>query len=639
MRFMFKTDYEDDIRLFPHSGYVFSYGTLLVLLAIAPFVLSSYIVSQLVFVCIYATVGVGLMILTGFTGQASLGHAAFLAIGAYTAAYLQQFNVPFPVYFLAAGLLTGVIGALVGFPALRLQGIYLVIATISFALIVEEILARWESVTNGNEGMRVKTIQLLGTTVPRDSPAFYFLCLGVLILTIVGTLNLLRSPTGRAFVAIRDSETAARSMGINVSLYKVKSFAISAAITGFAGCLFAHKLSFISPEMFTLQLSIEFIIVILIGGTFSLHGAVLGAIFIVMIDPFLTYLKDDVPGMVAGVAAALGAGAERAAHIQDSAAAFASANGLKGAIYGIIIVAVRAIRTARPVRALAEDQTLLPAVPALQARHLQAAEDLREVGAVPMSYFRAENLSLHFGGLKAVDSVSFAVEKGEILSIIGPNGAGKSSIFNLISRIYSPTSGRIFFEDQDITQEPAYGIAGSASPAPSRTSSCSRMRTVLCNLLVGRHRHSTTQLWQELLFLPSVRGNEKIHRRRVEQVIEFLDLEPYRDKLISGLPYGVRKVIELARALCTEPKLILLDEPSSGLNVEETDDMSFWIRDMKSELGVTVLMVEHDMTLVNRVSDRVIALNYGRVLAMGTAVRSAEPSRCRRRLSRRLRGG
>jgi branched-chain amino acid transport system permease protein len=160
----------------------------------------------------------------------------------------------------------------------------------------------------------------------------------VLILTIVGTLNLLRSPTGRAFVAIRDSETAARSMGVNVSLYKVKSFAISAAITGFAGCLFAHKLSFISPEMFTLQLSIEFIIVILIGGAFSLHGAVLGAIFIVMIDPLLTYLKDDLPGMVAGVAAALGAGSVRVANIQSNVAAFASANGLKGAIYGVIIV-------------------------------------------------------------------------------------------------------------------------------------------------------------------------------------------------------------------------------------------------------------------------------------------------------------
>ena len=339
MRFLFKTNYDQDIKLFQHSGHWWSYAALLLALIIAPLVLSKYMQSQLVFVFIYAIVGVALMILTGFTGQASLGHAAFLAIGAYTAAYLQQFNVPFPVYFLAAGLLTGVVGALVGFPALRLQGIYLVIATISFAFIVEEIMARWENVTNGNEGMRVKTMQLLGTTVSRDGPVFYYLCLAVLVLTIVGTLNLLRSPTGRAFVAIRDSETAARSMGINVALYKVKSFAISAGITGFAGVLFAHKLSFISPEMFTLQLSIEFIIVILIGGTFSLHGAVLGAIFLVMIDPFLTYLKDDMPGVIAGAAATLGAGQDRAAHIQDAVAAFASANGLKGAIYGIIIVA------------------------------------------------------------------------------------------------------------------------------------------------------------------------------------------------------------------------------------------------------------------------------------------------------------
>lgn len=339
MRFLFKTDYEDDIKLFPHAGYLWTYGTLLALLAIAPFVLSSYLISQLVFVAIYAIVGVALLILTGFTGQASLGHAAFLAIGAYTAAYLQQFGVPFPVYFITAGLLTGLIGAMVGFPALRLQGIYLVIATISFAFIVEEILARWESVTHGNEGLRVKTIEMLGTTIPRDSPTFYYLCMGVLLLIILGAINLMRSPTGRAFVAIRDSETAAKSMGINVSLYKVKSFAISAAITGLAGCLYAHKLSFISPEMFTLALSIEFIMVILIGGAFSLHGAVLGAIFVVMIDPFLTFLKDDIPGAVANFSMLLGAGAAKAAEIEKSVAAVASANGLKGAIYGFIIMA------------------------------------------------------------------------------------------------------------------------------------------------------------------------------------------------------------------------------------------------------------------------------------------------------------
>ncbi|MFZ5733986.1 MAG: branched-chain amino acid ABC transporter permease [Pseudomonadota bacterium] len=339
MKFLFKTDYEDDIKLFPHAGYVWTYGTLLALLVIAPFVLSSYLVSQLVFVAIYAIVGVALLILTGFTGQASLGHAAFLAIGAYTTAYLQKHGVPFPVYFLTAGLLTGLIGAMVGFPALRLQGIYLVIATISFAFIVEEILARWESVTHGNEGLRVKTIEMLGTTIPRDSPTFYYLCMGVLLLIILGAINLMRSPTGRAFVAIRDSETAAKSMGINVALYKVKSFAISAAITGLAGCLYAHKLSFISPEMFTLALSIEFIMVILIGGAFSLHGAVLGAIFVVMIDPFLTFLKDDIPGAIANFSMLFGAGAAKAAEIERTVSAIASANGLKGAIYGFIIMA------------------------------------------------------------------------------------------------------------------------------------------------------------------------------------------------------------------------------------------------------------------------------------------------------------
>jgi branched-chain amino acid transport system ATP-binding protein len=235
-----------------------------------------------------------------------------------------------------------------------------------------------------------------------------------------------------------------------------------------------------------------------------------------------------------------------------------------------------------------------------------------------MSYFRAEKLSLHFGGLKAVDAVSFVVEKGEILSIIGPNGAGKSTIFNLISRINRPTSGKIFFEDQEITKQPPYDIARLGIARTFQNIELFENATVLSNLLVGRHRHCTSQLWQELLFLPSVRASEKAHRRRVEQVIEFLDLEPYRDKLISGLPYGVRKVIELARALCSEPRLILLDEPSSGLSVEETDDMSFWIRDMKTEFGITVLMVEHDMSLVNRISDRVIALSAGRVLAMGT---------------------
>lgn len=235
-----------------------------------------------------------------------------------------------------------------------------------------------------------------------------------------------------------------------------------------------------------------------------------------------------------------------------------------------------------------------------------------------MSFLVAENISLQFGGLKAVDKVNFAVEKGEIFTIIGPNGAGKTSIFNLISRLYDPTSGRLFFDGEEFTQAPPHKIAKMGIARTFQNIELFDNATVLNNLLVGRHCHATTNLVQELLFLPSAQRAEFEHRHKVEQVIDLLDLEPYRDKLISGLPYGVRKVIELARALCSEPKLILLDEPSSGLNVEETDDMSFWIRDIRNELGITVLMVEHDMSLVSRVSDRVLALNYGRELATGT---------------------
>jgi len=336
VRPIFQTDYGQDIRLFRHSGYLWSYGVLLLLVLLAPFVIGSYLQSQIVFVFIYAIVGVGLLILAGFAGQVSLGHAAFLAIGAYTAGYMQRHGVPFLVYLPLSVVLTGAVGALVGFPALRLAGIYLVIATIAFGFIMEEVAARWESVTNGNDGMRIKQIELFGFTLSRDGYSFYYLCLGFLILVLVLALNLLRSPTGRAFIAIRDSETAAQSIGVNLSVYKVMAFSISAAMTGLAGCLYAHKMSFISPEMFTLLLSLEFVIVILIGGVGSLHGAVLGSIFVVMVDPFLSYLKDDLPRVIGEMARSFGVANPGA--LQDTLSAIGGAAGLKGAIYGLIII-------------------------------------------------------------------------------------------------------------------------------------------------------------------------------------------------------------------------------------------------------------------------------------------------------------
>lgn len=235
-----------------------------------------------------------------------------------------------------------------------------------------------------------------------------------------------------------------------------------------------------------------------------------------------------------------------------------------------------------------------------------------------MALFRAEDLAIHFGGIKAVDGVSFDIEEGEIYTVIGPNGAGKTTIFNLISRIYDCDGGRLEFNSQDITRVRPDLIAKLGIARTFQNIELFERATVLQNLLLGRHSHRRSALWQEMLFLPSVRRSEIEHREKVEEVIDFLDLQHYRDQMIMNLPYGVRKVVELGRALATEPKLLLLDEPSSGLNVEETQDMVFWIGDIRKELGITVLMVEHDMKLVSAVSDRVLALNYGRVLAEGT---------------------
>ena len=235
-----------------------------------------------------------------------------------------------------------------------------------------------------------------------------------------------------------------------------------------------------------------------------------------------------------------------------------------------------------------------------------------------MSFFAVENLGIRFGGVLAVDDVSFEVKRGEVYTIIGPNGAGKTTIFNLIGLIYPPTSGRVLFEARELTGLAPHRVAELGIARTFQNIELFEHATVLQNLLIGRHRHRRTALWQELLFGPAVRAAERTQREAVERVIDFLDLQHYRDSLVAGLPYGVRKVIELGRALATEPKLLLLDEPSSGLNPEETSDMAHWIEDIQKGLGITVLMVEHDMSLVQRVSDRVLALNEGRAIAEGT---------------------
>ncbi|OYQ39060.1 branched-chain amino acid ABC transporter permease [Rhodoferax sp. TH121] len=297
MRFIFKTDYAQDIKLAKHGGHVFWYSALGGFLLAAPWLLAEYSLAQLVLVLIYAIAGLGLMLLAGFTGQFSLGHAAFLGVGAYTQAYLIAAGLPFLLALGVSGFLSALIGIVVGLPALRLKGIYLGMATLSFGFIIEEVFARWDSVTGGNAGKSVAAVQLLGYDLGSGT-GFYFVCLAIAVVCTLGILNLLRAPTGRAFVAIRDSEISAQSMGIHLAYYKTLSFAISAALAGVAGALYAHNLRFISPDQFNLLQSIDLLLMIVIGGLGSIHGVFLGAIFLIMLPQGISAVKEFLPEII-----------------------------------------------------------------------------------------------------------------------------------------------------------------------------------------------------------------------------------------------------------------------------------------------------------------------------------------------------
>jgi branched-chain amino acid transport system permease protein len=293
---------------------VFWYGLLLLALILAPLVLDSFYIGEMSMIFVYAIAGLGLMLLVGFTGQISLGHAAFLAIGAYAHAYLISHGWPFLLALPMAGLISAAAGVLIAIPASRMTGIYLAIATLAFAIIVEQAAIHFTVVTGGFGGMMVDYPVLFGVSMT-ETWQLYFICLAVLILVLLGCANLLRSPTGRAFMAIRDSEVSAQSMGIHLARYKTLSFAISAALAGIGGALYAHKLQFISPDQFNILQSVDLVLMIVIGGIGSIHGAFLGAIFLITMPQVINLSKDWLPATIG------------------------QAPGLQGLVYGLVLIA------------------------------------------------------------------------------------------------------------------------------------------------------------------------------------------------------------------------------------------------------------------------------------------------------------
>ena len=335
MRFLFKTSYGQDAGLFRDSVQRNAYLALLLGVILLPRLAPDYVVDMSL-VVIYGLCGLSLMVLAGYTGLVSLGHAAFLGIGAYAHVYLaQDLKLPWVVALALTVVITAAFGVLVGLPALRMTGVYLTIATLAFALIIQEVFTVWERVTGGLKGKAVDKPVVFGMPFGGDV-AFYFLCLAVLLGGLWLTANLLRSPTGRAWVAIRDSEIAAQSMGVNLAVYKTIAFAYSAALMGAAGGLFAHKVGFLAPDIFSVLLSIQFLLMVVVGGLGSLHGAVFGAIFVALLPVAIAQARDAVPVWIGHIASVLGADAGRTA--AQATERFVKQPGLEPGIFGLILV-------------------------------------------------------------------------------------------------------------------------------------------------------------------------------------------------------------------------------------------------------------------------------------------------------------
>jgi branched-chain amino acid transport system permease protein len=337
MRFQFKTSYNQDIRLFRDKVDAFWYGLLAIAVVVLPLLLDDYSVGEISWVFIYGICGVSLMVLVGYTGLVSLGHAAFLGIGAYAHAYFIMHGMPWIVAVVLAVIITTACGLIVGLPALRMTGIYLAIATLAFSVIIQEVFSRWESVTHGFAGMKVDSPVIFGFAVA-DGRSFYFLCLFFMVIVLWLTRNLLRAPTGRAWIAIRDSEIAAQSMGVNLAIYKSMAFAYSAGLMGLAGALFAHKVGYLAPDIFTILLSIQFLLLVIVGGLGSLHGAIFGAIFVALLPPLIAILRDSIPDSMSEFAR--NSGLAPIGVLGNMIGEFLKKPGVEAGIFGLILVLV-----------------------------------------------------------------------------------------------------------------------------------------------------------------------------------------------------------------------------------------------------------------------------------------------------------
>ena len=621
----------------------------LLLWALLPWLVAGVLsLSVFVLIALYVPIVVGLSVLAGFTGQVSLGQAAFYGLGAYLSAILATRYGWSPWLSMpAAVVLTGLIAYAVGRPILVLRGHYLVVATLGLNIIVEVLIRELYNWTGGPSGLTGIPPLALGGLVIRGDRGFYYLATLLAVASVVTSGLLVRSRVGRALQAIAASETAAETLGIDAAAYKARVFVWSAVLAAASGTLYAHWVGYLSPSPFSFHFSVELLVMAVLGGLASLPGAIFGTAVTVL-------LREQLRKTISSLAG--GAGAEYEVIVYGlilSVVMIFAPGGLWPAASGWV-------RRRWPAGGTG---TVPGSSPALAAAGLTPAPGTGEasvapgggtgsgpvpvgqpvtlsgtspptLGAPPGASGRAaggpapanpileiQGLSRRFGGLIALQDVGLAVAQGTVYAIIGPNGAGKTTLFNVISGVLAPSAGTVRVGGRDVTGWPAHRIAGLGVARTFQTPRLVPHLSVLDNVLIGMHRHLRTGFSGALLGLG--RREDQRAAREAQRLLALVGLEPYAAAPAGSLPFGLQRLVEVARCMALDPALLLLDEPASGLSGEERQGLVAVIERIRAR-GTTVVLVEHDVSLVMQVAERILVLHHGQVLAEGSpeAVRS-----------------
>jgi len=605
----------------------------LAVLALYPVLIPNpYYVHLFETILIYAILLFGLDIVVGYTGQVSLGHAGLFGIGSYaTGVLVFKLGAPFWVAIPASIGCAAVFGAILALPALRVTGPYLAMVTLAFGTIIQILINEMTFLTEGPMGIKIAKPVILGQKL--SEVGYYYMVAVLMVLALVVVHRVLKSNLGRAFEALRDSPIASDCMGVSVYRYKVYAFIISAGFAGLAGSLYAYSEEYISPNTYNFELTILFLLAVIMGGRKTRSGALIGALIVVMLPSLLAdielFRQIAVAAAVLGVIGSILMLAKKRSTVRGVMVPLVATIGMAATSFKLENIVdwrltIFGLMTLFVVYYLQDGIVgFLQSLMGRGARHAQgvaasgvAPFDRALGGTAGSTLLQVDQILMQFGGLKALNQVNLNVIQGSVHGLIGPNGSGKSTMMNVLTGIYKPTNGKVSFAGAVISGRTPSEIALGGVARTFQNVQLFGEMTATENVLVGLHNTFKSNVLDVMLQTPRYKAEEKAARERAASILEFVGLSAMANEEARNLPYGKQRLLEIGRALGLSPRLLLLDEPAAGLTAPDIKELMAIIRKIRDH-GITIILIEHHMDVVMALSDTVTVLDFGQKIAEG----------------------